>query len=165
MVLSYLYHYYNDLNTAKTDINYHWDQIQNRLEIKKSINNYDVYPFRKERWYATSSYTINAGSTAFISLSTCKTSGANQDREDDREATIDNYFVIGVIGAGNGDVNKASTGLAVVSFGHTGFRLYNYTSSKVTTSAKLELDSNGAVINRPPYIDILYIRKDAILWY
>lgn len=73
---------------------------------------------------------------------------------------ISDYIWLGIVGFGCGTINSIPIKLTTCSVGPTGFRMFNPTSSAITPSTKLELNTDGSYKNQPPFVDVMLVRKD-----
>lgn len=126
------------------------------------MNNFVTYPFLIIRYYCNESLSIPANGFKWIDISYCKTSDHNKYNY--FTSTKENYIASGIIAFGGGESNSLAHKLGLNSICGTGFRLFNFSSSTITTTTKIELNSNGSIKNRPPFVDMLYIRKDMFLY-
>lgn len=165
--------FYNDLDKSKTDINYHWDEIQKKVSTTISSNGYNLPPIVKIRQYCNVSVTVVAKKTKWVAVQKTK---SNQYIMNDNNLldyvmknALDNGDYVCIGAAGGLETNNASQ-ISVNAFTDAGIRLYNNSSKDINTVTTVERNNGsegegiepGSAKTCPPFLDLLYIRKDII---
>lgn len=169
----------SDLSKAKEDILYHWDQIENKVSITTESKNtsgskYNLPPFAVIRSYCNESVTIKANDLRFVYNKNVHLENkeyTNSKLSDLQSYILSNtnneYLKAGAIGAFVGQTsNGVPLKCSIVQFSASGIRLWNNTSSSISTPDKMTFSGNSSSGYKlemcPPYIDCLFIRKDIL---
>ena len=169
---------YNDLSVAKSDINYHWDEIGKKIEAKKlsKDNQVSCPPIVKIRQFCNVSVVVQTKKSKWISVQKTKSNmyimNDNKLLDYVMNDALNNgdYVCIGAVGCGCGLETNNSTQLSITMFSDVGVRVYNNSSKDIKTLTSITRNDGsegehitpGTLKTCPPYLDLLYIRKDIV---
>lgn len=167
-----------DLTKAKGDIDYHWNEIGKKVPLTTQSTNssgtkYDLPPFAMIRMYCTTSVTVPANNNKWISVQKSHLVDKSNNGKDltaiqsyIMQNANNEYIRLGAVGAYVGAYAGETLKCSFSQFSSTGMRLWNNTSSAITTPNTVTFSGSSSagyqLKNCPPYLDMLFVRKDCI---